>query len=149
MEVKVSIIPAKKWFSKTYFRIEEDVTMQGVTVKKGFISDGATIPRWFTALGIFILLLASVANSFWLTLLGCFIAMIPVVFPRINNYFAAVIVHDYHIEKKLGKRSESDKILKRCLQELGVQPWRYWPMYIAVRAWAIMRALLLLFRIKL
>lgn len=137
MEVKVTIVPAKYWFGHAKFRTEEDVTMAGITVPKGYTSDGATIPRWITAVGLLILLAAFQFNTFYGILLGSIITLIPVVFPKTNMYFAAALVHDYHITEKLGTRRQADKIFRQCLKQLNVQPWRYNTMYIAVRAWGI------------
>lgn len=138
MEVKVTIVPAKHWFDYAKFRTEEDLTMAGITVPKGYVSDGATVPRWLTAVGLLVLLIAFHFGAFYGILLGSVITLIPVVFPKTNMYFAAALVHDYYITKKIGTRRQADKIFRLCLKQLNVQPWRYNAMYIAVRVWGIL-----------
>ena len=112
--------------------------MQGVTAKSGFVSDGASVSRWFAALGVFCIGIAFFAGLSEFIIFGSFIALVPALFPRTSNYFAATVIHDYCLVERLGTRKEADILFKECLKQLEVSPWRYWPMYFAVRTWAIL-----------
>lgn len=64
--IKAVIILPEKRFEKTLYVLLEDFEFLGVKVPKGFVTDGATIPR-----------------IFW-----------PIL-PPVHKYFPAAIVHDY------------------------------------------------------
>ena len=65
-EINATILLPKKSFEKTRYILLDDFEFIGVKVPKGFVTDGATIPR-----------------IFW-----------PVL-PPVHKYFPAAIVHDY------------------------------------------------------
>lgn len=139
MEVKVTIIPAKHWYDYVKFRTEEEVCIAGVTVPKGFVSDGASVPRWLTLIGLVILLITVQFNIIFGSLFGVILAIAPVVFPKLNMYFAAALVHDYCITEKKCSRKQADKIFKQSLKQLNIKPWRYSIMYAVVRIWGVLK----------
>ena len=141
MSVKVTIVPARYFYGYARFRLEEDVIMSDTTVPKGYISDGASIPRSLTVLGLFIVLICCKYDYLSGVLAGSLLTVIPVTFPKINMYFKAAVVHDYQITENLKPRKEIDKDFRRNLKELGVSSWRYNSMYLAVRIWGILKGL--------
>ena len=64
--IKAVIILPEGKYDRTLYLLLEDFEFSGVTVPKGFITDGATIPR-----------------IFW-----------PIL-PPVHRYFPAAVVHDY------------------------------------------------------
>ena len=113
--------------------------MANVTAPTGFVTDGATIPRWITAVGIIIVLVGYFLGYFGIILAGCSVAIVPVVFTRTNKYFAAAIIHDYYLHINPDDMLEADKIFKICLKELGISPLRYVPMYVVVRLYSLFK----------
>lgn len=89
----------------------ESVVYQGrkdtFTIKRGFETDFASVPRAFT----------------WLV-------------PRYGPYTRAAVLHDYLcIEAHAGRfsRPDADGIFRRAMRELGVSFLRRWLMWVAVR----------------
>jgi hypothetical protein len=139
MEIKVTVLPAKHWYSFAKFRTEEEFTMLGITVPRGYVFDGATVSRWLTIFGLIVILSSFYFNNIYGITTGCFINIIPVIFPKISTYFAATLVHDFLIKEERGTRRNADKIFRRCLVKLNVKPWRYNSMYLAVRIFGVLK----------
>ena len=77
-----------------------------IIVPAGFVSDGASIPRFF-----------------W-RIIGS---------PFRGMYRDAAIVHDWLYFSGKYTRLETDRIFKQAMKELGVSAWRRGAMYRAVR----------------
>lgn len=102
------------------WRIEEPLTYDdvngSVTVPKGFVTDGASVPR---ALWMFV--------------------------PSWGRYSRAAVVHDYllvRIESGTPHplamtRKDADFVFKRAMENCGVNRGRRWFMFLAVRAYGI------------
>ena len=75
-----------------------------ITVPRGFKTDLASVPRALT----------------WL-------------FPTDGRYMEAAIVHDYLYAFGIGTKRDADAIFKYAMKQLGVQAWRRWCLYWAVR----------------
>lgn len=74
------------------------------TVPVGFVTDFASIPR-----------------VFW-----------PIVGPY-GRHTRAAILHDWLYQSKIVSRSEADAIFRRAMKELGVEDWKRWGMWLALR----------------
>lgn len=85
------------------FMLLEDYVTPEVTVPKGMITDGATVPRIFWSL-----------------------------FPPYYKYFPAAIVHDYMYLlaiRGIGDKKDADELFKLNMQRCGCTT-KYWaPMY--------------------
>ena len=79
-------------YDKHKFILLEDFVYNGYVVPKGYITDGATIPR-----------------IFW--------SFCP---PNRPDILPAAIIHDYLCDKELYK--EADKEFKNCLNDLEIHP---------------------------
>lgn len=77
-----------------------------ITVKKGFKTDLASVPRFF-----------------WFIL------------PPHGYYGKAAVIHDCLYRNCYRTRKECDDIFKEAMQVLNVKPWKIWVMYTAVRMW--------------
>ncbi len=79
-----------------------------VSVPAGFITDLASIPKFFWAL---------------------------VGSPN-GRYGKAAVIHDYLYFKQIYSRQKSDRIFYEAMQSLQVPFWRRWSMYHSVRTFA-------------
>ena len=142
MEVLVTVLPPSQWSDHARFRLERGIKLEGVLVRQGFITDGASISRWITLGGLVVIAGGIVVNSTLLQVFGGLIALIPVVFPKTNNYFPATIIHDYLLAEGERSRKECDMVFKKCLITLGVRRWRVFCMYCAVRLYSIIKGVI-------
>ena len=142
MEISVKIIPPNDWSQYSRFKLVRDIEIEGIFIKKGFITDGATISRWITLGGLVVIAGGISVNATLLQVFGGLIALIPVVFPKTNNYFPATILHDYLLAEGVMSRKECDTVFKKCLISLGVRRWRVFCMYFAVRTYSIIKTFL-------
>lgn len=105
------------------FTFYSDEMIQGqrvwVNVPAGFISDGASTPRWT-----------------W------------VLFPPWADYGQACVLHDFLLEKKTytdgvntfkATAKQADIVFKEALNVLKVAPWKVFLMYNGVRIWNILK----------
>jgi len=79
-----------------------------ITVPKGFVTDGASIPR-----------------IFW-----------SIVGPPWGDYGYAAIVHDFLYHTQPCSRKEADRIFLEAMQVLKVNKFKRWLMYRMVRMWS-------------
>jgi len=133
--VFVEVLLPKYWWQPTLYQLKAPITCAGHTVPAGFVSDGATVSRWFAIVGLACLLIAHFTNPF-VYAIGLLGVITPALFPRIGNYIKAALVHDYYLECGI-QRKKADLIFKHCLQELGIEPWRAASMFYAVRFYGI------------
>jgi len=71
MIVSVDILPPEKWWKKARYRLTKPLKVAGYTVPAGFVTDGATVPRFLWPL-----------------------------FPPVGRYLAAAVLHDYLLTKQ-------------------------------------------------
>ncbi len=107
--LRVDVLPPNKTFGKTKYRVVLPFTLSGVFVPSGFVSDGATVPRFL----------------WWL-------------FPPVGRYFAAAIVHDYLLASGYNWRYANHKF-KDALCEQGVAHWVVAVMYSAVQMYQFVK----------
>lgn len=82
---------------KDKFRVYEDYHYQGICVPKGFVTNGADIPR-----------------IFW--------SLFP---PNSPEYLSAVVIHDYLCEKYPEvSYKEADKKFYEAMLDIGVAKWK-------------------------
>lgn len=78
-----------------------------ITVPAGFVTDLASVPRFFWR---------------W--------------FPPAGDHAAAAVVHDWFYQQRLGvSRFLADAIFRDLMDSLGVPAWKRWCMWAAVRLW--------------
>ena len=92
--MKIEIIIPKSTTGKAYYRTLEDVVYLGYMIPKGFVTDGATVPRAFHS-----------------------------IFPPIDTYFLAALLHDYLLANGYGWR-HANKMFKLGLIDLNVPWWK-------------------------
>jgi len=98
----MTLIPRERWWQRDKFRIDEDY----YDVKKGFITDGLSIPFGFR----------------WL-------------FPPLGRAFGAGVLHDWNLQQKLGWRTSNIKF-EVDLYRFGLPQWRINGMVWGVNQWA-------------
>ena len=89
-------------YDKHKFILLEDFKYKDHVVPKGFITDGATIPR-----------------IFWF-----------IYPPNRPDYLPAAVIHDYLCEKEMYK--EADSMFKNCLSDLEIHKFTINTFYIGV-----------------
>ena len=90
------------------YHVGDENSLEIIKVPKGFITDGASIPKFA-----------------WSILGG-----------PMGEYSAAAVVHDYCYKYKLYTRKRCDYIFYEAMQVLEVPFWKRWLMYHAVRTFA-------------
>lgn len=104
----VEIIPPKGFFEKTRYKLLEDEYVGSHAVPQGFITDGATAPRFAWCL-----------------------------FPPTGRYFTAAVVHDYLLSLEDYTSSKhrwevANKAFKEALLHLGVNKPTIFTLHTAV-----------------
>lgn len=95
---------------KTRYRLQEDMTIGGIDIPAGFVTDGASVPSYFWS-----------------------------AFPPIDNYLPAAIVHDYMLVKGM-PWSEANAMFDRILEELEIATWRRKAMGASTKAYGWTRS---------
>ena len=105
-EIDVTIILPANSRDWPLYVLLNDLEFFGYVVPKGFVSDGATVPRIAWAL-----------------------------LPPVHEYFPSAVLHDWMIEQGF-PRKLSDQVFRDSMIELGVNKYRARIMYAAVRSYA-------------
>lgn len=105
----LKMLPNRKFeiFEDFEYHIGELNSGEVIDVKKGFVTDLASVPRFM-----------------W------------VIFSPIDEYAKAAIVHDFLYSTESGlsySRQESDNIFLEAMTVLGVPVYRKYPVWLAVR----------------
>lgn len=106
--IKVEILLPVKPTEITLYRLLETYKYKDIIVPKGFVTDGASVPRLFWG-----------------------------IMPPVHRYFLAAVVHDYLLYTGHNRRS-ADRVFGDALKEHGISGVKRWVMYRAVRAHAIL-----------
>jgi len=90
---------------KLMYQTLEDIHFksENIRVRKGFRSDGPTIPR-----------------ILW------------IVLPKTETYLISAIIHDYCLKWLYRPWSESNRIMRRAMRESGVQWYKRWPISVGI-----------------
>lgn len=108
--MKVEIIKPKNVLGKAKYRIVTNEYINGYIIPKGFVADGATVPRLF----------------WWL-------------FPPVSSYFDATVLHDYLLKSNKVGRYKADLLFLEQMEYDGVSaPVRY-TMFSVVLTYGFVR----------
>ena len=132
--VKVEIITPKKWWMFAKYQIVDDLVIANVRVPAGFVTDGTTLSRWWSVIGLFVVICAHWYPGFWLFVIGVVVMALPLLFPRIGYAFNAVVLHDYLLT--VMSRDHADKAFKGALVELKVPKWRVNSLFFGVQTYS-------------
>lgn len=105
----VEVLIPKRWWHPPLYRLLGDMEIVGLVVPKGFVSDGATVPRFL----------------WW-------------CFPPVCRYLRAALVHDYLLEQGAGWRKANDRF-RAVLKYTDVPKWRRGVMVLAVEFYGLVR----------
>ena len=113
MNIIVKFIPADHWWQRSKWELVEEYVSSNkeVTVPKGFITDGASIP--FFARGYF---------------------------SSTGRYFGAAIVHDYVLISERDWDKANGQFEKE-MRALAIDSWRRHLMVAGVKTWAWFKSL--------
>ena len=134
MNVKINL--PKKWWDSPTYTLLNDTVINGVTVPKGFITDGTTLSRWVGLLGLLLITLAHVVTM-WLLPIGLLLVMAPLIYPRVGSDFKAVIVHDYLL--KTGSRYVADETYFDVMTWLKINKFRKCMAYFGVKTLSFLK----------
>ena len=109
-KLKLQHIPATRWWKPTRWQLLKGVTIEGHTIPKGFVFDGASVPRIL----------------WWL-------------FPPAGRYMVAALLHDYLLGLDKVSRADADAFFLLVMKKLGVAVWRRFIMWGAVRIFGIIK----------
>lgn len=101
--IPVDILLPKKWSKKVEYRLEMDYDILGTFIPKNYVSDGASVPRWF-----------------WN------------VFPPVGRYLLAAFLHDWKLDSQHGWK-DSNKAFDEAMKALQIKSWRHFTIINAVR----------------
>jgi hypothetical protein len=139
--VDIRVIPKKRWYHSQFYQTLNSLNFLGHTIPKGFVSDGVTVPRWISLVGLLLLFLSFGLHSFgygyhsyYTGIFGSISILVPMVFPKVGNYMYAAFLHDFLYSKKQYSRAYCDLMFLNALKMLGIPKWRRSIMYAAVRA---------------
>lgn len=109
---ELAVLLPDDWKGRIRYRLIFPLYLAGVNVPDGFVTDGASVPRWAWP-----------------------------VFPPVGRYFAAAVVHDYVLSLGLDWPAAND-LFRRALVELEIAGWRLRLLVGAVRVYGVWRRLL-------
>jgi len=135
-DIDVKINLPKKWWDSPTYTLLSDVVINGVTVPKGFTTDGTTLSRWVGLLGLLLIALAHVITM-WLLPIGLLLVIAPLVYPRVGSDFKAVIVHDYLL--RTGSRYVADETYFDVMELLNINKFRKWLAYFNVKTLSFLK----------
>lgn len=126
-------ISPDKWYHDTRFKLLDGVTLQGVTVPSGFVSDGASVPRWLPLLGLVLIGFGHYYPVLFVP--GVLLALTLALFPRFGRTLRAAVLHDYLLKQDVDRWHYASVMFLRQLKADGVQRWRCWVMVLFVSLW--------------
>lgn len=94
VEPKVGIILPSSFWERTKYRFLETLKIKGIVVPEGFITDGASVPRFL----------------WWL-------------FPPVGRYFITAAYHDRLVREGWVSRANADKRFYVAMKKLGIWKW--------------------------
>lgn len=102
-EIRVTTVLPSSWHDVVLYRLEHDVTVGTYAVPAGFVTDGASVPRWLWS-----------------------------VFPPVGRYFVAACLHDHALQAGKGWQRSND-LFAYALARHDIKGWRHHAMLTAVR----------------
>jgi hypothetical protein len=93
-DIIVKFIPGKTWKDTTTWQLEKEFKLLDVKIPKGYVTDGASIPRLFRG-----------------------------IFSPTGRYFGAAILHDYVLGQERDWPKSND-MFERALIESDIRKWR-------------------------
>lgn len=116
LRYELAVLLPDDWRGRVRYRIVFGIYLAGVKVPGGFVTDGASVPRWAWP-----------------------------IFPPVGRYFAAAVVHDYVLSLGVDWPT-ANSIFRRALEELEIAGWRLRLLVAAVRVYGLWRRLAAYFR---
>lgn len=134
--LSVSIIEPATWLKPTRYRLLMPLKLVGHTVPAGFKTDGATVPRFLSLLGVVCVLLGYWLACYLVLWLGLLFLLGVVWFPPVGRYARAAVLHDYLLALQPDNRHFADREFLRAMKVLKIAAWRRWTMFICVWCWS-------------
>lgn len=135
--IAVDILPPERWYKRARYRLREPVEVLGHAVPAGFITDGASVPRFLSVIAGVMALVCHAFNCTWGVVLFVCVSVAVLYFPPVGRYLVAAIVHDWLLTQVA--RKIADREFLRVMRWLGIRRWRRGVMYCAVRGFSIVK----------
>ena len=128
--MKGQFIKPDHWWQNIRFQLLEPMQFRGFVVPAGYVTDGASVPRWLVIIG---LLSAAGGHWYWpLYAFACTMLCAVPLFPRFGRTLEAAVLHDYLLtDTNVGWRWANWRFLQE-LKYQGIATWRCYLMYAAV-----------------
>ncbi|QJT70956.1 hypothetical protein GR7B_00158 [Vibrio phage vB_VcorM_GR7B] len=101
-QIEVALIKPESWRGTMHYQLLHDLNHCGHTIPKGYVTDGATVPR-----------------PLWS------------IFPPVGLYFEASTLHDWLLDNDYGW-SYANMKFKESLEQLNIKPWRIFLLHTSV-----------------
>ncbi len=128
--MKLSLIIPANWWQPAKFITEENQVIQFVSIPAGFVTDGASVPRSLTLLGLLFL----IAGHWFMPLFipGVLLVLSLALFPRFGKSFRAALLHDYLLQQNPDKWISANIFFLAQLFNDGIHWSRAYTMFAAV-----------------
>lgn len=109
-----------------------------IRARAGFVTDFASIPvSILLANATLCIVVAYYLTLPWLLWIGVLIVILGALVPKIGLQNKAAVIHDALYQGMVTgdttSRKMADRIFREGMKDLGVAPWKYWLMWLAVR----------------
>lgn len=128
--MSLQLIAQSQWWQPAQFKTMHDKCIQGITVPAGFVTDGASVPRWLPVLGCILLIAAHWLYILFVPAIGLILALS--LFPRFGQTFDAALLHDFLLTQNPERWRYANRMFLRQLKTDGIHRWRAYTMFCAV-----------------
>ncbi len=127
-------IPAVSFWGSAKVKVNVPTMIQGVVIPSGFISDGASIPRWLPFVGLVCWLLADWL-SVWFYIPGLIFLLALALFSRFGLSFNAALLHDYELKSNIDQWWSSGLRFFKQLRHDGIWWWVACIAFVLMTGW--------------
>lgn len=127
-------IPPEKFWHLPKILVTEDFLVLGVTITKGFESDGASVPRALPLLGFVCVIIGHLLSA-WLYVPAIIFLLALAAFPRFGLSIYAALLHDYLLEKNVNDWWYAGVLFYRQMRIDRVPKLIAWLAWLFVTAW--------------
>ncbi|ODS22898.1 hypothetical protein AB835_11645 [Candidatus Endobugula sertula] len=128
--MSLQLIKPSQWWQPAQFKTMHDKCLQGITVPAGFVTDGASVPRWLPVAGIVLLIAGHWLPILFIPAIGLILAL--AMFPRFGKSFDAALLHDFLLQQNPQQWRYANRMFLRQLKTDDLHCWRAYTMFFAV-----------------
>ena len=128
--MNLQLIKPSEWWQPARFKTMNDKCIQGIIIPSGFITDGASVPRWLPVVGCVLLIAGHWLPIFFVPAFAFILAL--TFFSRFGKSFDAALLHDFLLQQNPQRWRYANRMFLRQLKADGIRPWRAYTMFLAV-----------------